>query len=272
MELTKTLKKDLLELARSHGFKVAARANKQQILELYRVKARKPELLDLARLLGHKVTSRSTKQQLLELCMPAVKTEILAASSINLKKENLPVRDGFEAAPKTQVPKEPEIHLPWRYNENRLVLMAVNPYKVYGYWEVTGEVEADGKKYQTADYQLVLNLMAAGEDAAAYVVQTVEIGPFGEFYFDHYLAGRTVWLELGLKERHGGRHIPVMYSQKTQMPSDHISEDTGELYLTVLNYDSERPTLVFSGHDGVEGDEMDDIFKAHYDSFPRFGY
>ena len=223
MELTNTLKKSLLELAPSDGFKGAARANKQQIIELYQTKARKQELLDLARLLGHKVTARNTKQQLLELCMPATKTGLPAASSINIKNENLLVRDGFEATPKTQMPKEPEIYLPWHYDENRLVLMPVNPYKVYGYWEVTGEVEADGKKYQTADYQLVLNLMAAGEDTGAHVVQTVEIGPFGEFYFDHYLARRTVWLELGLKDRRGVGTIPGMSFHKTPMPRAHIS-------------------------------------------------
>lgn len=273
--LTKTLKKDLLELARAHGLKVSARMTKLEIVAAYHAKARKPELLELARLLGHKVNTRHTKKELLNLCMPSAQTGAPAASSINMpqqKTQAVVVRGGFEATPKEQMPQEPEIELPWRYGENRLVLMAVNPNKVYGYWEITGEIETGGKRYKTGDYQLVLMLMAAAENAGAQVVQAVEIEPFGEYYFDRYLAGQTVWLELALKDRHGGAQIPVMASHKTQMPSDHISGDTEELYLTVLNYASEQPMLVFSGQDAAKGKEIDDVFKGDFDSFPRFGY
>lgn len=276
MELNKTLKKDLLILARSHGLKVTTRMTKIEIIELYGSSARKQELLELARLLGHNVTTRSTKRQLLNLCLPPVTaTNELKASSINAKvaePEVVLARDGFTATPESRMPKEPEIELPGRYNKNRLVLMPINPYKVYGYWEVTGEVQVGGQTYKTDDYQIVLQLFAMEEGGAPYVIQTVEIGPFGEFYFDHYLAGQTVWLELGLKDRHGNRQIPVLYSRKTQMPTDYVSESNDELYLTVLNGDSGKPTLVFSGHAAAGGKTADKLFFGEFESFPRFGY
>lgn len=274
MELNKTLKKDLYLLARSHGLKVTTRMTKMEIVEVYGSSARKKELLDLARLLGHKVTSRNTKQELLNLCIPPKATaEASRASAINVNKEKATALKGdAERLPKSPQPKEPEIDLPWRYNENRLVLMPVNPGKIYGYWEVTDEVDVAGQKYKTADYQLVLSLVAAKENNKPYVIKTVEIDAFGEYYFDHYLAGQTVWLELNLKDRHSAKQIPVLFSLKTQMPTDYISESNEELYLTVLNGDSDKPTLVFSGQtaDGKKSDEK--LFLGEFESFPRFGY
>ena len=272
MELSKTLKKDLYRLARSHGLKVTTRMTKAEIMELYGSFARKPELLDLARLLGHKVTKRSTKQELLDLCLPSkAAAEPVKASAINAGQAGPVIAQGGAPAQSPKHP-EPEIDLPWRYYENRLVLMPVNPGRVYGYWEVTSEVDVAGQKYKTADYQLTLSLFAAKENKAAYVIKTVEISAFGEYYFDHYLAGQTVWLELGLKDRQSYKQIPVMYSLKTQMPTDYISESGEELYLTVLNGDSDKPTLVFSGQTAAGKKTDIELFLGEFESFPRFGY
>lgn len=274
MELSKTLKKDLYLLARSHGLKVTTRMTKVEIVEVYGGSARKQELLDLARLLGHKVTSRNTKQELLNLCIPPkATTEASRASAINVNKEKAAVLKGdAETLPKSPQPKEPDINLPWCYNENRLVLMPVNPGKIYGYWEVTDTVDVAGQKYKTADYQLVLSLVAVKDNNAPYVIKTVEIDAFGEYYFDHYLAGQTVWLEVGLKDRHTAKQIPVLYSRKTQMPTDYISESNEELYLTVLNGDSDKPTLVFSGQTTAGKTADEKLFLGEFESFPRFGY
>lgn len=273
--LTKTLKKDLLELARSHGLKVTARMTKQQIMEVYYVSAKKAELFALARLLGYRVNSSHTKNQLLNLCMPVNEMPERSASGLNLPHhgERLDTeRANALTTPKAHWLTEPHIELPWRYHENRLVLLPVNPNKVYGYWEVVSEIEISGKLYRTADCKLVLNLFASAENSAPFILQTVEVCNFGEYYFDHYMAGQTVWLELGIKDHGFETPVVVMASLKKQMPNDHISEDRSELYLTVLNYDSDKPVLVFSGQGDARGEEIDDIFKGDLTPFPRFGY
>lgn len=274
MELIKTLKKDLYLLARSHGLKVTTRMTKVEIIEVYGNFARKQELLDLARLLGHKVTTRNTKQELLNLCIPP-KSAVNApmASAINVNKDKTDVVLGAAEASLNKLKhQEPGIDLPWRYNENCLVLMPINPGKIYGYWEVTNEVGVADNKYKTADYQLVLSLFAVKDNNASYVIKTVEIDAFGEYYFNHYLAGQTVWLELGLKDRQSSKHIPVLYSLKMQMPTDCVSESNEELFLTVLNGDSDKPTLVFSGQTATGKKTDEELFLNEFESFPRFGY
>lgn len=271
MDINKTLKKDLYLLARSHGLKVTTRMTKIEILAVYVSSARKREVLELAQLLGHKVTLRKTKQELLNLCLPPKEPlNTPRASAINVSKKEPPA--AAETVAVDYKPREPQIDLPWRYHENRLVVMPVNPAKVYGYWEVTDEVEVAGTKYKTADYQLVLNLFAAKENGAPEVIKTLEIDALGEYYFDYYLAGQTVWLELGLKDRQSSKQILVLYSLKTQMPTDYVSDSSEELYLTVLQGDSDRPTLVFSGQSS-EAKKMDEkLFLSEFGSFPRLGY
>lgn len=271
MDLSKTLKKDLYHLARSHGLKVTTRMTKIEILAVYASSARKREMLELAQLLGHKVTSRKTKQELLKLCLPPKSPpDTPRASAINVsKKEPAAAAETVLADHK---PREPQIDLPWRYHENRLVVMPVNPARVYGYWEVTAEVEVAGNKYKTAEYQLVLNLFAVKENGVPDIIKTVEIDAFGEYYFDCYLAGQTVWLELGLKDRQSLKQIPVLYSLKTQMPADYVSDSNEELYLTVLQSDSGRPTLVFAGQASGAKKIDEKLFLSEFGSFPRLGY
>lgn len=274
MDLSKILKKDLYLLARSHGLKVTTKMTKIEIVAVYGSSARKQELLELAQLLGHKVTLRKTKQELLDLCIPPqLPPDTPQASAINAGKNKAATtcdtKATVSAGPK---PQEPEIDLPWRYHENRLVLMPVNPAKIYGYWEVTDEVEVAGNKYKASEYQLILNLFAVKENGAPGIIKTVEIDAFGEYYFNDYLAGQTVWLELGLKDRQTLKQIPVLYSLKTQMPTDYVSESNEELYLTVLQGDSDKPTLVFSGQSS-EAKEIDEkLFLNEFGSFPRLGY
>lgn len=274
MDLSKILKKDLYLLARSHGLKVSTRMTKIEIVAVYAGSARKQALLDLANLLGHKVTSRKTKQELLNLCIPPqLPPDTPQASAINASKNTAATtydpKATVSASPK---PQEPEIDLLWRYHENRLVLMPVNPAKIYGYWELTAEIEVAGNKYKIADYQLILSLFAVKESGAPYVIKTVEIDAFGDYYFDHYLAGQIVWLELGLKDRQSSRQIQALYSLKTQMPTDYVSESNEELYLTVLQGDSGKPTLVFAGQSSGAKEIDEKLFLNEFGSFPRLGY
>lgn len=268
MDLSKTLKKDMEALALALGVKVTPRMTKQQLVNLTNVAARREDLALLARSLGLKVTTRMTKQQLMAMCGPALCQQQAVAGVSAESSPVKPMPAPVKAA--SMPPKEPEIELPWRYNEDRLVLLPVNPGMVYGYWELTGDTIAGlVNARQITAYKLVLNLYVIEDGGAPYVKQTLEIDAFGEYYFRHYLAGSIVWLELGLEDQHNTQH-PLLYSQKTQMPMDHISESEESLYLTVLENADGKRTLVFSGQ--PEQDNADGVFMTDPEPFPKLGY
>lgn len=275
MASTKILKKDLLLLAQKHGLKATTRMTRGQILALYATRAQKKHLQELAKALGHKPAARITKAQLLSLCLPVKPAQ--TSSGLMPKAQNnaqAVTPASAKPAPKNAAPqnKEPDVELPWRYNENRLVLMPVNPYRVYGYWELTEIIERDGRKYNTHNCQLVLNLYAANADGGSHrIIKSVNVKPYGEYYFNHNMAGQIVWLEIGLKERGSDCSVSVLHSLKTQMPSDHVSESAGELFLTVMDNYADKRTLVFSGrYEGGEG--LGEVFLTDFESFPKFGY
>lgn len=271
MDLTKTLKKDLLLLARSRGLKVNTHMTKKELADVIYAAWRKPDLLLLAGSLGLKTNTRMTKDDLISLCKPHLLKQESSPTFAKAKPEAKGAAEVKpQAAPKAAV-KEPEIILPGRYNENRLVLMPVNPYMVYGYWEVTEPViKGYAQKAGAGNYRLALHLFAIKDNGAPYVVQSTAIGAFGEYYFRHYLAGCTVWLELSLEDEYNNRY-PVLYSLKTQMPMDHISESTEELYLTILQDGASR-TLVFSGQGNGDGSDADELFLNEFPAFPKLGY
>lgn len=267
MDLSKTLKKDILELALSLGVNVTPRMTKRQLINLSNAATKRDDLVLLARSLDIKVTTRMTKQHLMAICGPALSKQ---ESSKGAFKEPAVGETTSSVQLKAKPTKEPEILLPWRYHENRLVLMPVNPSMVYGYWELTestlvGLIE----ERQITAYRLVLNLYAVENGGTPFVIKTAEIAAFGEYYFRHYMAGCTVWLELGLKDQNDIQH-PLLYSQKTQMPMDHVSDNSEGLFLTILCNDSGKRTLVFSGQ--TDNSETDDIFMTDFKPFPKLGY
>ena len=269
MDLSKTLKKDMAELALSLGVKVNPRMTKQQLINLSNAAAKRDDLVLLAHSLGIKVTTRMTKQQLMAMCGPALSKQGSSSGGVFAEAPTSETAS-MPARPAVKPLREPDVELPWCYHKDSLVLMPVNPGMVYGYWELT-ETTAAGlvKARQITAYRLVLNLYAMQNGGAPFIINTVEIDAFGEYYFRHYLAGYTVWLELGLKDQDDVQH-PLLCSQKTQMPTDHISDNTEDLFLTILCNDSGKRTLVFSGQTG--NSETDDIFMTDFKPFPKLGY
>jgi hypothetical protein len=132
-----------------------------------------------------------------------------------------------DAAPTSRPPSP--LTLPTGYGESRLVLMDVDPFKVFVYWEVTLRDQRAAKRRlgraaASATWVLRFHDVTSGSDesgAHRWFDVTVDLAP-GNWYVDLWAAAKFYWVELGPRGANG-RFIPVCRSNLIQTPPSDVS-------------------------------------------------
>lgn len=138
-----------------------------------------------------------------------------------------------------------EQEIPGRYYDNKVVLMARDPFWCYAYWDISGvlmQAKAD-EAMKNGDYKLVLRVYDVtdikfdGKNSHKYM--DIEVtGDANNWYINVWEAGRTYIAELGFRTANG-KFIVIARSNAVGVPSDRVSDKTDEEWM-VMDEDFEE--------------------------------
>ncbi len=131
-----------------------------------------------------------------------------------------------------------EGELPERYFDNKLVLMARDPYWCYAYWDISPELmekahnEAGGSgAILTLRVYDITGINFDGKNALKFVDITVS-GEANNWYINVWEAGRKYVLDLGYK-KYDGTFVVIKRSNPVTTPKDTVSNVIDEEWMTV---------------------------------------
>jgi hypothetical protein len=137
-------------------------------------------------------------------------------------------------------PAEPPLlgNIPWGYGDNRVTAMAIDPHRLFVYWEVTddaiaraeAEVQAPGAACILRVYDTTYRLFD-GTNANWYMDVPVH-RPANNHYVRVDHPGSTFHVDIGVKSREGS-FARIARSSPVEMPRDSISLDTRADWMTV---------------------------------------
>ncbi len=149
-----------------------------------------------------------------------------------------PISLNIEKKPETPQEKD-ETQIPERYYDNKLVLMARDPYWCYAYWDISDEL-LEKKKAEAAksgSYKVIIriydvtDIMFDGNNAHKYMDIEVTDGA-NNWYINVWSAGRTYIAELGLLTAFG-KFICIARSNSVGTPNDKVSDREDEEFMEV---------------------------------------
>jgi hypothetical protein len=132
-----------------------------------------------------------------------------------------------------------ETEIPGRYHDNKIVLMARDPYWCYAYWDISAKLMLDrsDEAGKSGEYRLVLrvydvtDIIFNGKNAHRFM--DIEVtGDANNWYINVWEAGRTYVSELGFRTK-DGKFIVIARSNSVGMPSDKVSDKTDEEWMVV---------------------------------------
>jgi len=152
-----------------------------------------------------------------------------------------------EAKPATQVKKEEfkpkptvEDKISDRYYDNKIILLARDPYWCYAFWDISGELIAAKSKelrpeWGHAELDLrvydITDIIFNGKNAHKF--QDISItGGANNWYINVWEAGRTYIVEIGFKTA-DGHFIMIARSNVVNTPRDKASNVTDEEWMVV---------------------------------------
>jgi len=133
-----------------------------------------------------------------------------------------------------------EGELPERYYDNKLVLMARDPYWCYAYWDISPEVMAQkaasvrdewGRHWLVLRVYDVTGISFDGSNSNKYIDISVN-GDANNWYLNVWEAGRNYLVELGFKTTEG-HFISIARSNQVGTPADTISPVIEEEWMAV---------------------------------------
>ncbi|HDQ25534.1 MAG TPA: DUF4912 domain-containing protein, partial [bacterium] len=150
-----------------------------------------------------------------------------------------------------------ETAIPERYHDNKIVLMARDPYWCYSYWDISSELMNEKIKAveNEESYTLVLrvhdvtDVVFNGSNSHKHQDITVT-GDANNWYINVWEAGRSYIVELGFRTE-SGKFILIARSNTVGTPRDRVSDKTDEEWMTVdEDYDE---LMKASGGSGTAG-------------------
>ena len=163
--------------------------------------------------------------------MPAgVEEPLMAQSRVTESK--------YYTGPEEKKPQLPYEYLPSEYGEDRIMLMARDPYMAYSYWEATpGRIEKE-KAWFGWDSKLCVRIYDVtgvgsfdGTNASGYFDQEV-YERVGNWYFDLGRPTHSFCADIGLLSP-GGRFLTLARSNYITMPRDGVSDVLDEEWMLV---------------------------------------
>lgn len=148
-------------------------------------------------------------------------------------------KNGKKKEASVPVAERRETDIPGRYYDDKVVLMARDPYWCYAYWDISGALMAEKTAAAKKDgsYKMVLRIYDVtdvvfnGDNAHKYI--DIEVtGDANNWYINVWAAGRTYVADLGLKTA-SGRFILIARSNAVGTPSDKVSDKVDEDWMEV---------------------------------------
>jgi len=190
------------------------------------VEDRRAELLALAKSFAIKGRHRMTKPQLIQAIGSHLKKS-RTAKSIRMRAE--PARKSTPVRPKTNY-----ADLPFSYGETELVLMPVDPFSIFVYWDFSPK---DWKTVQARRHPVVLrvydvtNIRFNGSNAHTFFDLQVALDS-QNWYVPLWSAEKSLCAELGWLDP-DGKFRPIVRSNFIQTPRAGVSTYTEERWVEV---------------------------------------
>jgi hypothetical protein len=143
----------------------------------------------------------------------------------------------YFTGPAEKKPPLPYDYLPHEYGEDRITLLARDPYIAYAYWEVTAARIEKEKAWFGWDSKLVVRIYDVtgvqfdGRNATSYYDQEVS-DLSGNWYFDFGRPTHSFCADLGLLAP-SGRFLTLARSNVAAMPRDGVSDVRDEEWMLV---------------------------------------
>ena len=142
----------------------------------------------------------------------------------------------IETMPK---PERKETEIPERYNDNKIVLLARDPYWCYAYWDIApGYMEEKAREARkTGNYNLIIrvydvtDIVFNGTNAHKFIDIPVN-GDANNWYINVWASDRSYLVDLGFKTQ-DGKFILIARSNVVTTPRDKVSDKTDEEWMLV---------------------------------------
>jgi len=142
----------------------------------------------------------------------------------------------FEA---TKFSERQETEIPLRYNDNKIVLLARDPYWCFAYWDIAADFMEEKAKEakKSGSYDLILrvydvtDIIFNGTNAHKFVDIKVN-GDSNNWYINVWASDRSYVVDLGFKTA-DGRFILIARSNVVSTPRDRVSDKTDEEWMVV---------------------------------------
>lgn len=136
-------------------------------------------------------------------------------------------------------PERQETELPHRYNDNKIVLLARDPYWCYAYWDISPYFMEEKAKEasKSGKYDLILrvydvtDIVFDGKNAHKFIDINVS-GDSNNWYINVWASDRSYLVDLGFKTA-DGRFILIARSNVVTTPRDRVSDKTDEEWMVV---------------------------------------
>ena len=197
----------------------------------------KKDLYKIAKMRNVKNRSKMTKPELIEALKKSEITDASLKSKVDGSSSYTEmIKDESSKEPAKVEFVEEEYPIPGIYDVDTIVLMPVDPSTEFCYWQVSSDTREQYKEHiNRSGYKIKIFMKA---DGAVSGVQELDVGESGNYYFHHYLPGKTVWAEIGVTNEKG-EFLPVLSSKKVSMPTDRLSDVTDEMFMNIKEHYSE---------------------------------
>ena len=246
---------ELKKIAAKMNIKALAKAKKSEIIDLIVSSERrlKPAAVKASekKAVSKRVVKKSVKKEITAIKEPELKKAAKIKRAPEIKKEDLPFPMPIAAKAGEEIveaakyyvgrveekisPVEKKEELPPFYGENKIVLMARDPYYAFTYWEVASQRYEDAKRLLGSEVRLVLRVYDVtdihfdGKNARSYF--DIEVYDMtGSWYVNINRPNRSFCIDLGAFAP-DGRFLTLVRSNAVTMPRDTVSDVVDEEWM-----------------------------------------
>ncbi len=262
-ELNKKTIAELKKIAAKINIKAPAKAKKSEIIDLLLISERrlKPAATGGVKPVAVKVSEKNTiskgvikkavKEEMPAVKAPKAKKAVKIKKTPEIIKKEMPITMPIAAKAGEEIveaakfyvgpveekimPAEKREDLPPFYGENKIVLMARDPYYAFTYWEVTSQRYEDAKRLLGSDVRLILRVYDVtdihfdGKNARSYF--DIEVYDMtGSWYININRPNRSFCIDLGALAP-DGRFLTLVRSNTVTMPRDTVSDVVDEEWM-----------------------------------------
>lgn len=262
-DMNKKTVAELKKIAAKMNIKASAKAKKSEIIDLILFSERrlKPAAIGVVKPAAVKASEKKTvskgvvkkagREEIPLIKATKAKKAVKIKKATEIIKEKLPVpmpiaaKAGEEIVETAKyyvgpieekiIPAEKREELPPFYGENKIVLMARDPYYAFTYWEVTSQRYEDAKRLLGSSVRLVLRVYDVtdihfdGKNARSYF--DIEVYDMtGSWYINISRPNRSFCIDLGALAS-DGRFLTLVRSNAVTMPRDTVSDVVDEEWM-----------------------------------------